>query len=103
MRATALTHPERIPHGTAGGWTNWGCRCPACHQAQLSYLQDYRRRRNAELAPHGTLDGYTNWGCRCRSCKDALTAYTKDYRRQKKRLSELPPFLSTQERRGDAF
>lgn len=36
-QAEGLAHPERIPHGTGGGYTLWGCRCPLCSEAMRAY------------------------------------------------------------------
>lgn len=36
--------PSEDPrHGTIGGYTNWGCRCPACSDAHLRPRRDARR------------------------------------------------------------
>lgn len=29
-RARAALDPSVVPHGTASGYTYWGCRCPRC-------------------------------------------------------------------------
>lgn len=31
--AKASGRTKRLPHGTAGGYTNWNCRCPRCTHA----------------------------------------------------------------------
>lgn len=70
-----LTHDDER-HGTAGGYTNHGCRCPACKAAfaQAIFVSGQRRKRRG-LEPgdhrHGTPNGYSNWGCRCEECKQA--------------------------------
>jgi hypothetical protein len=41
----ARLHPERAPHGTPGGYSNWLCRCTACRAAWAKYMHDYKQRR----------------------------------------------------------
>lgn len=47
MRARKDPVAAPIPHGTAGGYTNRGCRCDECTEAQRLALADYRARRRA--------------------------------------------------------
>ena len=85
----AWFHPE-AKHGTANGYTSYGCRCDACRAAMNSYQssekrtqqrQEHRKARfiNAEgdlehpNAKHGTLNAYQHWGCRCRACRAATS------------------------------
>jgi hypothetical protein len=35
-----------IPHGTYSGYTNHGCRCDECRQANSAYMREYRERTN---------------------------------------------------------
>ena len=72
-------------HGTATGYSNWGCRCEPCGEAQAGPADLYRARRkeagapcgcdgaDCRLAPasarHGTTNGRTNWNCRCERCR----------------------------------
>lgn len=72
--ALAATHPEVVPHGTANGYNNWGCRCDACRIAKAAEGVAIRARRaasNPENIPHGTANGYAQWGCRCEACTKA--------------------------------
>lgn len=67
---------SKVPHGTAGGYTNHHCRCSKCRRAFAeASAKAAEERRKKGLPPgderHGTLNGYGNWGCRCESCKDA--------------------------------
>lgn len=41
----AAEHPELIPHGTAGGYYDWGCKCDLCKERMR---RDGKRRRNKE-------------------------------------------------------
>lgn len=38
----ALANPELIPHGTEGGYTNWGCRCDPCTAVATAGQADRR-------------------------------------------------------------
>lgn len=42
QREVGLTDPKDSRHGTLGGYTNWGCRCPECVSAMSEY--DTKRR-----------------------------------------------------------
>jgi len=76
-------------HGTAGGYTNWGCRCPDCTRAATGEQRRLKANRFARLAvdpsqaPHGKASTYGNWGCRCRPCTDAWTAPSVDAGRRR--------------------
>lgn len=41
-----VARKEAAPHGTRGGYVNWGCRCALCREAQRVYM--VRRRRNGD-------------------------------------------------------
>ena len=45
QRQRAAEAPELIPHGTIGGYTNWGCKCDACLEKWAAYIESYRLRR----------------------------------------------------------
>jgi len=68
---------ERLPHGTASGYTNWRCVCEQCRKAYRAYVKERRRRlrergaAHPELVPHGTPSGYYWWGCHCEACRAA--------------------------------
>lgn len=32
-------------HGTAGGYSKYGCRCPECTAAHRARMREYRKRR----------------------------------------------------------
>lgn len=74
-------------HGSAGAYTNHGCRCPECCEAHTVACANSRRARYAArvlhdgvwIAPlpdehHGRPTTYKNHGCRCRRCTDAVRA-----------------------------
>jgi hypothetical protein len=79
----------RIPHGTAGGYSNWGCRCAACRAAntesQRRFRARLRERVTAGLAVvrHGEYSTYTNWACRCDKCRCAGREQRQRYRARK--------------------
>lgn len=90
--------PENIPHGSAGGYTNFGCRCEDCTKAQREADRLYRKnnpekvraynaeyaarlkRTPFELIPHGTFGGYSTYACRCDDCRKANTERARLYR-----------------------
>lgn len=89
-----LFHPD-APHGTHGGYCNYGCRCKDCTTAQREAVADAKARRRSErfiidgrlihpTAPHGSENGYTNYGCRCLPCTEAhrLASWDLAERRQ---------------------
>jgi hypothetical protein len=39
----ATKQAEDAPHGTLGGYTNYGCRCAACTKVKSDYMRDYQR------------------------------------------------------------
>jgi hypothetical protein len=76
---SAADRTDEIPHGTKGGYRNWGCKCDECVAAgSAENLKQRRNRlRRKESTPHGTLSGYQSWGCRCVPCINA----SREYRR----------------------
>ena len=40
-------HPNTV-HGRASSYTNYGCRCPECTDAQANRIQRYRERYRRE-------------------------------------------------------
>jgi hypothetical protein len=61
-------------HGTVNAYTNYGCRCPACKEANVIASNRRRVDREARGLPpdddrHGTYNAYTNYNCRCDACK----------------------------------
>lgn len=65
------------------GYTNHGCRCDICRDANAQYHWDLRHfkaerlEKDPTLAPHGINNTYANWRCRCRPCTDAHSAYER--------------------------
>jgi hypothetical protein len=64
-----------LPHGTAGCYSNWGCRRQECRQAWAALQKRMREQRYAELGDprfpqpeHGKASTYYNWGCKCDRC-----------------------------------
>ena len=90
--------PENIPHGTAGGYTNFACRCEDCTTAQReadrlyrannrekvrAYYAAYHERLKQtpfEAIPHGTASAYSAYGCRWDECRKANNERCKRYR-----------------------
>lgn len=83
-----------VPHGTANGYTNYGCRCDECRVAHNEYYKKMakgpcpgcggtlsnRHRyklcaacRDAATArsEHGTEGRYIGYHCRCDDCRRA--------------------------------
>jgi hypothetical protein len=82
-------------HGTLNGYTNHGCRCDRCRQANTDACRAYKHRtgRNQPYAewlatvegchaPHGTETRYVGGGCRCPECKQASAAARRHRRAQ---------------------
>lgn len=78
---------DEIPHGgSGGGYSNHGCRCQECKDANTRRVLARRRRRELETKNpddprHGTMSFYINAGCRCRVCKDAAAEYGRTRKR----------------------
>ncbi len=66
-----------VPHGTASGYKNYGCRCEPCRAAGLAARLATRARLtqrgkdHPELIPHGTASAVYLWQCRCPVCRAA--------------------------------
>ena len=61
-------------HGTTHAYTNFGCRCEPCKEANSKASTKRRLTRVEHGLPedddrHGTYNAYTNYGCRCQACK----------------------------------
>jgi hypothetical protein len=73
--------------GSGGGYTNHGCRCQECRDANWDRVR-HRRRERRELAASGRgefehgMSGYTNWMCRCETCTEANRAVGIAYRQR---------------------
>jgi len=91
-RLVAPVPPEK--HGRASTYTNWGCRCQPCTEAQTSTFEATRRERfkrrqlvNGRLVAtgnvqHGLATTYVNWGCRCPDCCRGMSNYHYQQRRR---------------------
>ena len=102
---------ESIPHGTPGGYSSYGCRCPLCRQANNERCQRYRdanrdkvneyaakvraRLRETEPPRHGTCHAYANYGCRCPLCREAQREYHR--KRRAAELAEVIPLQQSQQ------
>lgn len=79
---------RQIPHGTSGGYSNYGCRCALCSAANSAVCLSGRKRRTEDETPehvHGTTNGYSNYGCRCEPCTKAHSAVVDAWRVKKGR------------------
>lgn len=86
-----------ITHGGSGNaYSNYGCRCRECMDANT---ERYERRRDERRAlasegrippsvKHGTDSTYTNWGCSCDPCRLAHAEKCRDYYANRK---QTPP------------
>lgn len=77
-----------VTHGGSGNaYSNYGCRCRACIDANTARYERRREERRAltlagELpddVPHGSDSTYTNWGCMCTACTAAHAEKCRDY------------------------
>jgi hypothetical protein len=46
-RLIAIDHPERVPHGTSTGYSDYACRCPECLEAGHRVAMRRAERRAA--------------------------------------------------------
>lgn len=64
--------PSLIPHGTPGGWTNWGCRCDQCREARKASLQRYAEAHRDEIRRKQSEYDKKSWAAsrpvRCPDC-----------------------------------
>jgi hypothetical protein len=74
-------------HGTVGGKSNYGCKCPKCRKAWTEHClarRDERAKAIRQDDPrHGTYSFYANHGCRCGKCRDANAEACRQQRLQK--------------------
>lgn len=72
--------PAHEKHGTATGYTSYGCRCDRCSGARKAQVA---RRYAKGLSPgdrrHGTAAAYEGWGCRCEKCREAEARKLRAY------------------------
>ncbi len=82
-REKYTTEPEKIPHGTDSGYTNWGCRCEECSAARALATKQYQKRvqLKAILDPdsikHGTFFAYAMQKCKCDICMEHMREYSR--------------------------
>ena len=66
-----------VTHGGSGtAYSNYGCRCQECTDANAARYNRRRKEREAlaetgklpEWVKHGSDSTYCNWGCRCEAC-----------------------------------
>ena len=88
-QARVAANPDAGDHGSTNGYTNQGCRCQPCRDANNAYYQKRSAERaelivkDPSLAPHDNESTYKNWGCRCRPCMDSHAAYKRRYRKRR--------------------
>ncbi len=65
--------------GTGSAYSNYGCRCEECTEANRTRAERRRAQRKREgpaKDAHGTLSTYNNWSCRCVWCRRAAAVAT---------------------------
>ena len=68
-------------HGAIRGYTDFGCRCDACREANTESCRQALTKRLARPVPdrvHGTINGYFSYRCRCEDCRQAARHYRKN-------------------------
>jgi hypothetical protein len=73
-------------HGTTNGYSNFGCRCAQCTEANRLAQAAYKARLRAEgrvLGAHGTDSCYDS-GCRCDECRAAHNRKSREYKRRRR-------------------
>lgn len=84
LQAIAGADPQRvdltpagtlISHGgTGSAYSNYGCRCIECTEANRARAERRRTERKRQGPPkdaHGSSSTYSNWSCRCVWCRRA--------------------------------
>lgn len=85
--ASVLTPGDGDPRHGMNGYSNLGCRCDICREANTAYnlsMREVRARRIAadpSIRPHGVETTYLNYRCRCAECR------AEHNRRQKMRAA----------------
>jgi hypothetical protein len=81
-----MTCRKAQQHGTIAKYTNDGCRCEPCCEANRTYQREYKRlqRVKAGITPrqpakHGSIAKYAS-GCRCKKCREAHRTYHREWR-----------------------
>lgn len=82
-----------VTHGGSGNaYSNYGCRCLECREANTARYERRREERRAlieageepEGVKHGEDSTYTNWGCKCEPCTAAHARKCSEYYHQTK-------------------
>ncbi len=82
---------KEVTHGGSGtAYSNYGCRCEPCTEANKVRVDRRRLERINEEIPesvvHGRPGTYSNWSCRCEPCKTAWAKKCReDYASRKAR------------------
>jgi hypothetical protein len=82
-----------VHHGGSGSsYTNYGCRCDECTEANTARAHRRHLQRRGEQPPadaHGQLSTYVNWWCRCPGCREAAALDRSERSRRLLRLKGL--------------
>lgn len=81
IRPGSVSSLISIPHGTENGYTNLGCRCKRCTEANTVATSRRKSKRLVRKTPdhvHGSTNGYDNYNCRCHPCTQAKVAYRQE-------------------------
>jgi hypothetical protein len=77
-----------VSHGGKGSaYSNYGCRCDECTEANRVRAERRRAERKGEGPPrdaHGSRSTYSNWSCRCGKCRSAVAVISEQYPRSNK-------------------
>lgn len=83
--------PHDPPHGSYSTYSNHGCRCDPCREANRAYRKRNRARACVDLhdvcpheIEHGKVTSYVHHGCRCELCTEARNAYQRALHRRRK-------------------
>jgi hypothetical protein len=52
LKQRAAGGDPEVPHGTTGGYKNWGCHCGPCTRANTAASRKYYQDRREDLAAH---------------------------------------------------
>ena len=78
--------PDDPRHGTTNGYSNLGCRCDECREANRLGHAKYMAQVRAEgriLGEHGSRLAYDS-GCRCDKCRTVHNERSKAYKRARR-------------------
>lgn len=74
-------------HGTVSEYSNHGCRCDHCREANKKYRAERKKinlSKSTRQKRHGTRDEYSRYDCRCDACVEANREYTQTWLRKRK-------------------